>query len=76
MLANNTDSDEDEYFDGTDSPAAAEEGEAAPESGPAVETPAAVAPADIDKATKTLIAKMREDAYGRRKKVEDAYGRL
>jgi hypothetical protein len=71
MLANNTDSDEDEYFDGTDSPAAAEEGEAAQESGPAVETPAAVAPADIDKATKTLIAKMRENAYeARRKKVE------
>jgi hypothetical protein len=71
MLAINTDSDEDEYFDGTDSPAAAEEGEAAPESGPAVKTPAAVAPADIDKATKTLIAKMRVNAYeARRKKVE------
>ena len=71
MLANNTDSDEDEYFDGTDSPAAAEEGEATTESEPAVATPAAVAPADIDKATKTLIAKMRENAYeARRKKVE------
>ena len=34
MLAHNTDSDDDEeYYDGTDSPAAAEEGETASESG-------------------------------------------
>ena len=60
MLINNTDSDDDdEYFDGTDSPAAAEKGEAVPEPDPPVEKPVAVAP-EIDKATKTPIAKMRE----------------